>query len=150
MCRRAPFFVPAFPIGLDAARERVEGRAMAELPDPPDRDTLARYLGKMLVARGAGLPAHGEPWLLAQVTEPTETGSLNDLPVTAYEALFLAPARRDDGTYIFTDEDNEVIGAMPCSTFISPTGATCMRSLFSEIEEQDEVDAGDGDLSELV
>lgn len=125
---------------------------MADLPNAPDRATLARYVGKMLVARGTGLPPHGEPWHLVQVTEPTETGSLNDEPVTAFEVLFLAPARREDGTYIFTDENNEIVGAMFCSTFISPTGATCMRSLFSSVEGQadDEVENDDADASEPV
>jgi hypothetical protein len=107
---------------------------MADLPETPDRDTLASYLGKMLVVRGPGLPIHGEPWHLVQVTEPTETGTLNDAPITSYEALFLAPTRREEGIYIFADEAGEVVGAMLCTTFISPTGATCMKSLFTSVE----------------
>ncbi len=102
----------------------------------PDRATLAAYLGKMLVARGVGLPEHGEPWHLVQVTEPAETGTVNDEPILAFEVLFLAPGRREDGTYVFTNEDNEMVGAMYCNTFISPTGAPCMRSMFSSVVDE--------------
>ena len=38
-----------------------------KLPDLPSRETLSQYLGKMLLARGIGLPKHGEPWHLVQV-----------------------------------------------------------------------------------
>jgi hypothetical protein len=54
-----------------------------------------------------------------------------------FEVLFLAPAPRDDGTYVFTNEDNELVGAMFCTTWISPTGAPCMRSIFSSVLEGD-------------
>jgi len=111
---------------------------MSDLPDLPNRETLAAYLGKMLVARGPGLPQHGEPWHLVQVTEPTETGQLNEEPIMAFEVLFLAPSERGDGTFVFTNEDNELIGAMYCTTWISPTGAPCMRSMFSSIIEDTE------------
>lgn len=120
---------------------------MADLPEIPDRDTLASYVGKMLVVRGPGLPIHGEPWHLVQVTEPAETGTLNDAPIVSFEALFLAPSRREDGVYIFANEAAEVVGAMPCTTFISPTGATCMKSLFTDVDmpesDEDENEAGD-------
>jgi hypothetical protein len=109
-----------------------------EMPDLPSRETLAGYLGKMLVARGLGLPKHGEPWHLVQVTEPTETGSVNEDPIMAFEVLFLAPGERDDSTYIFTNEDNEMVGAMYCTSWTSPTGAPCMRSMFSSIVEEPE------------
>ncbi len=49
-----------------------------KLPDLPSRETLSQYLGKMLLARGIGLPKHGEPWHLVQVTEPSETGTLKE------------------------------------------------------------------------
>lgn len=107
-------------------------------PEPteiPDRGTLAGYLGKMLVARGSGLPEHGEPWHLVQVTEPAETGTYNEEPIMAFEVLFLAPGKRDDGTYVFTNENNEMLGAMYCTLWISPTGAPCMRSVFSSVIE---------------
>ena len=52
-----------------------------------------------------------------------------------FEVLFLTPERRETGTYIFTNESNELIGAMYCTTFISPTKATCMKSLFSSVQE---------------
>ena len=106
-----------------------------KLPDLPSRETLSQYLGKMLLARGIGLPKHGEPWHLVQVTEPSETGTINEVPITAFEVLFLTPERRETGTYIFTNESNELIGAMYCTTFISPTKATCMKSLFSSVQE---------------
>ena len=105
------------------------------LPDLPSRDTLTKHLGKMLLARGIGLPKHGEPWQLVQVTEPSETGTVNEAPIMAFEVLFLTPERRESGTYIFTNESNELVGAMYCSTFISPTKATCMKSLFSSVEK---------------
>ena len=105
------------------------------LPDLPSRNTLTKYLGKMLLARGIGLPKHGEPWHLVQVTEPSETGTLDEVPIMAFEVLFLTPKERESGTYIFTNESNDLVGAMYCSTFISPTKATCMKSLFSNIEE---------------
>lgn len=106
-----------------------------KLPELPSRETLSLYLGKMLLARGIGLPKHGEPWHLVQVTEPSETGTINEAPITAFEVLFLTPERRETGTYIFTNESNELIGAMYCTTFISPTKATCMKSLFSSVDE---------------
>ena len=106
-----------------------------KLPDLPSRETLSQYLGKMLLARGIGLPKHGEPWHLVQVTEPSETGTINEVPITAFEVLFLTPERRETGTYILTNESNELIGAMYCTTFISPTKATCMKSLFSSVDE---------------
>ena len=93
----------------------------SDIPDPPDYETLAAHIGKMLVARGTGLPQHGEPWHLVQVTEPAETGNLNEMPIIAFEALFLTPGKRESSTYIFTDVDNGLIGAMHCTTFISPT-----------------------------
>ena len=105
------------------------------LPDLPSRDILTKYLGKMLLARGIGLPKHGEPWHLVQVTEPSETGTLDEVPIMAFEVLLLTPKERESGTYIFTNESNDLVGAMYCSTFISPTKATCMKSLFSNIEE---------------
>ena len=111
----------------------------SDIPDPPDYETLAAHIGKMLVARGTGLPQHGEPWHLVQVTEPAETGNLNEMPIIAFEALFLTPGKRESSTYIFTDADNGLIGAMHCNTFISPTGATCMRSLFSNVAEPPEI-----------
>ena len=72
----------------------------------------------MLLARGFGLPKHGEPWHLVQLTEPSETGTINEVPIMAFEVLFLTPERRETGTYIFTDESNELVGAMYCTTFI--------------------------------
>ena len=107
-----------------------------ELPELPNRDILAQYLGKMLLARGIGLSKHGEPWQLVQLTEPSETGALNEVPIMAFEVLFLTPEERESGTYVFTNESNELIGAMYCTTFISPTKATCMRSLFSSTSEE--------------
>ena len=109
-----------------------------KLPDLPSRETLSQYLGKMLLARGIGLPKHGEPWHLVQVTEPSETGTVNEVPIMAFEVLFLTPERRETGTYIFTNESNELVGAMYCTTFISPTKATCMKSLFSSVDETSE------------
>ncbi|MCP4848694.1 MAG: hypothetical protein GY899_12185 [Verrucomicrobiaceae bacterium] len=106
-----------------------------DFPDPPDHKTITALAGKMLVARGKGLPQHGEPWHLVQVTEPTETGIVDELPILAFEILFLTPGKRESGTYIFTDAENELIGAMSCTTFISPTGATCMKSVFSNVNE---------------
>ena len=106
-----------------------------KLPDLPSRETLSQYLGKMLLARGIGLPKHGEPWHLVQVTEPSETGTFNEVPITAFEVLFLTPERRETGTYIFTTESNKLVGAMYCTTFISPTKATCMKSFFSSVQE---------------
>jgi hypothetical protein len=106
----------------------------------PTRETLAAYLGKMLLARGSELPEHGEPWQLVQVTEPAETGTVDEEPIMAFEVLFLAPGERDDGTYIFTNEDKEMIGAMYCEFWSSPTGAPCMRSLFSSVVEGPEPD----------
>ena len=106
-----------------------------KLPDLPSRDTLTKYLGKMLLARGIGLPKHGEPWHLVQVTEPSETGTLDEVPIMAFEVLFLTPKERESGTYIFTNESNDLVGSMYCSTFISPTKAACMKSLFSNVEE---------------
>ena len=110
-----------------------------DFPDPPDHETITAFAGKMLVARGKGLPQHGEPWHLVQVTEPTETGNIDEVPILAFEALFLSPGKRESGTYIFTDADNGLVGAMYCTTFISPTGATCMRSLFSSVDEPAEI-----------
>ena len=66
-----------------------------KLPDLPSRETLSQYLGKMLLARGIGLPKHGEPWHLVQVTEPSETGTVNEVPIMAFEVLFLTPERRE-------------------------------------------------------
>jgi hypothetical protein len=109
-----------------------------DFPDPPDHETIVALAGKMLVARGKGLPQHGEPWHLVQVTEPAETGNVDEVPILAFEALFLTPGKRESSTYIFTDADNELVGAMYCTTFISPTGATCMRSLFSNVNEPSE------------
>lgn len=111
----------------------------AEFPDPPDHETINAFAGKMLVARGKGLPQHGEPWHLVQVTEPTETGNIDEVPILAFEVLFLTPGKRESSTYIFTDADNGLIGAMYCTTFISPTGATCMRALFSIADEPPEI-----------
>ena len=51
-------------------------------PELPTRETLAAYLGKMLLARGSDLPEHGEPWQLVQVTEPSETGTVNEEPIS--------------------------------------------------------------------
>ena len=109
-----------------------------DFPEIPRREVLVQYLGKMLLARGIGLPKHGEPWQLVQLTEPTETGTLNEMPIMAFEVLFLTPEARESGTYVFTNESNELIGAMYCDTFISPTKATCMRSLFSSTLEDSE------------
>ena len=69
---------------------------MSDLPEIPGRDTLAGHLGKMLVARGAGIPRSGEPWHLVQVTEPSETGMLNEEPIMAFEVLFLVGDRDSD------------------------------------------------------
>ena len=77
-----------------------------ELPELPNRDILAQYLGKMLLARGIGLSKHGEPWQLVQLTEPSETGTLNEVPIMAFEVLFLTPEERESGTYVFTNESN--------------------------------------------
>jgi len=113
-----------------------------DFPDPPDHKTIAALSGKMLVVRGKGLPQHGEPWHLVQVTEPAETGNVDELPILSFEVLFLTPGKRESNTYIFTDADNELIGAMYCTTFISPTGATCMRSVFSNVDEPAEDPVG--------
>ena len=127
---------------------------LSDLPELPSRELLASYLGKILLARGAGLPEHGEPWHLVQVTEPAETGTLNEEPIMAFEVLFFPPERREDGTYVFTNEDNEMIGAMFCSTWISPTGAACMRSVFSSVmgaeEEPESETPGEGTLGEMA
>ena len=109
-----------------------------DFPDPPDHKIIVTLTGKMLVARGKGLPQHGEPWHLVQVTEPAETGNVDEVPILGFEVLFLTPGKRESNTYIFTDADNELIGAMYCTTFISPTGATCMRSVFSNVDEPSE------------
>ena len=111
----------------------------SDIPDPPDYETIAALAGKMLVARGIGLPQHGEPWHLVQVSKPAETGNLNEMPILSFEALFLTPGKRESSTYIFTDADNGLIGAMHCATFISPTGATCMRSLFTNVAQPPEI-----------
>ena len=50
-------------------------QSLPDFPDPPDYKTIQSCTGNMLVARGKGLPAHGEPWHLVQVTEPVETGN---------------------------------------------------------------------------
>ena len=110
-----------------------------DFPDPPDHGALSTLAGKMLVARGKGLPQHGEPWHLVQVTEPEETGNIDEVPILAFEILFLTPGKRESSTYIFTDADNKLIGAMECTTFISPTGATCMRSLLSSVDKPAEI-----------
>ena len=110
-------------------------QSQPDFPDPPDHETITAFVGKMLVARGKGLPQHGEPWHLVQVTDPTETGNVDEVPILAFEVLFLTPGKRESSTYIFTDADNGLVGAMYCTTFISPTGATCMRSLFSSVDE---------------
>ncbi|MEE2808829.1 MAG: hypothetical protein VYB73_05910 [Verrucomicrobiota bacterium] len=109
-----------------------------DFPEIPRREILVQYLGKMLLARGIGLPKHGEPWQLVQLTEPTETGTINEVPIMAFEVLFLTPTERESGTYVFTNESNELIGAMYCTTFISPTQATCMQSIFSSTLEDSE------------
>jgi len=109
-----------------------------DFPEIPRREILVQYLGKMLLARGIGLPKHGEPWQLVQLTEPTETGTINEVPIMAFEVLFLTPTERESGTYVFTNESNELIGAMYCTTLISPTQATCMQSIFSSTLEDSE------------
>ncbi|HIG83492.1 MAG TPA: hypothetical protein EYG40_02665 [Verrucomicrobia bacterium] len=109
-----------------------------DFPKIPRREVLVQYLGKMLLARGIGLPKHGEPWQLVQLTEPTETGTINEVSIMAFEVLFLTPKTRESGTYVFTNESNELIGAMYCTTFISSTKATCMQSLFSSTLEDSE------------
>ena len=120
-----------------------------DFPEIPRREVLVQYLGKMLLARGIGLPKHGEPWQLVQLTEPTETGTVNEVPVMAFEVLFLTPEARESGTYVFTNESNELIGAMYCTTFISPTKATCMQSLFSSTLEDSESVETDPNKEEL-
>jgi len=115
-------------------------QSLPDFPDPPDYKTIQSCTGKMLVARGKGLPAHGEPWHLVQVTEPVETGNIDEVPILAFEVLFLTPGKRENSSYIFTDAENELVGAMYCTTFISPTGATCMRSLFSSMDVPAETD----------
>ncbi len=109
-----------------------------DFPEIPRREILVQYLGKLLLARGIGLPKHGEPWQLVQITEPAETGTINEVPIMAFEVLFLTPTERESGTYVFTNESNELIGAMYCTTFISPTQATCMQSIFSSTLEDSE------------
>ncbi len=117
----------------------------AEAPplELPTREALAAHLGKMLLARGPGLPRHGEPWQLAQVTEPTETGTLNEEPILVFEVLLLAPAAREDGTYVLTTEDNAMLGAMFFEFWESPTGAPCMRSVFSSVPDGSGAGGGD-------
>ena len=109
-------------------------QSLPEFPDPPEYEKLQLFTGKMLVARGKELPQHGEPWHLVQVTKPIETGNVDELPIMAFEVLFLTPGKRATSTYIFTDAENELLGAMYCTTFISPTGATCMRARFSTMD----------------
>ena len=139
MCRESLFYrvkLKAFEFFYSSYRISSLMSEDIELPELPKREILVQYLGKMLLARGIGLSKHGEPWQLVQLTEPSETGTLNEVPIMAFEVLFLTPEERESGTYVFTNESNELIGAMYCTTYISPTKATCMRSLFSSTSEE--------------